>query len=118
MRKLKIYLDNCCYNRPYDDQVQPKVILETLARLYIQEQVLNHRLDLVWSYVLKYENSRNIGEAKRTAIAQWEKLSVKFIDKSEPLMALAHEAENTGIKQFDALQCTQRVHCLRYYGAV
>jgi hypothetical protein len=61
MRKLKVYLDNCCFNRPYDDQIQPKVILETPAKLYIQELALNHRLHLVWSYALKYENSRNIG---------------------------------------------------------
>jgi len=56
--------------------------------------------------------------AKRTAIAQWEQLSVEFIGKTEPLMALAHEVEKTGMKPFDALRCTQRVRCLRYYGAV
>ena len=66
VRKTKIYLDNCCYNRPYDDQAQPKVILETLAKLYIQELVLNRKIDLVWSYVLKFENSQNILESKRT----------------------------------------------------
>jgi predicted nucleic acid-binding protein len=89
------------------------VILETLAKLYIQEQVLNHRLDLVWSYVLKYENSRNIGEAKRTAVAQWEQLSVEFIGKSEPLVALAHELEKTGMKPFDALHiaCAITARC-------
>jgi predicted nucleic acid-binding protein len=113
MRKLKIYLDNCCFNRPYDDQKQPKVILETLAKLYIQELALNHRLDLVWSYALKYENSRNVGEAKRTAIAQWENLSVEFIGKSEQLVALAHEIEKTGIKPFDALHiaCAITARC-------
>jgi hypothetical protein len=49
VRKTKIYLDNCCFNRPYDDQIQPKVILETLAKLYIQERVLKQEIDLVWS---------------------------------------------------------------------
>jgi predicted nucleic acid-binding protein len=113
MRKLKIYLDNCCYNRPYDDQIQPKVVIETLAKLYIQELVINQQIELVWSYVLKYENSRNIGEAKRAAIAQWETLSVEFIGKSEPLVALAHEVMETGIKAFDALHiaCAITAHC-------
>ncbi len=54
MQKLKIYLDSCCYNRPYDDQTQTKVVIETLAKLYVQELVLKHEIDLVWSYVLKY----------------------------------------------------------------
>ena len=26
---LKIYLDNCCYNRPFDEQDQNLIILET-----------------------------------------------------------------------------------------
>ena len=31
---LKVYLDNCCYNRPYDDQSQLRISLETQAKLY------------------------------------------------------------------------------------
>ena len=30
---MRVYLDNCCYNRPFDDQGQLKVLLETLAKL-------------------------------------------------------------------------------------
>ena len=113
MRKKKIYLDNCCLNRPYDDQIQPKVVLETLAKLYIQELVLNKKIDLVWSYILKYENSYNIVEAKRTAIAQWERLCVEFVGRSEPLVLLAHEIEKKGIKAFDALHiaCAITAQC-------
>ena len=113
LRKNKIYLDNCCYNRPYDDQIQPKVIIETLAKLHIQELVLNQKLDLVWSYILAYENSQNISEAKREAISQWEKLSVEFIGKSDSLVALAQKIEKTGIKPFDALHisCAITAQC-------
>ena len=103
MRKTKIYLDNCCFNRPFDDQTQPKVVIETLAKLYVQELVLKSELDLVWSYILKYENSRNIVAAKRTAIARWENLSAEFVGKSETLVSLAHGIEKTGIKPVDAL---------------
>ncbi|GAB6392660.1 MAG: PIN domain-containing protein [Treponematales bacterium] len=103
MRKLRIYLDSCCYNRPYDDQSQAKVVLETLAKLYIQELVLNKKLDLVWSYILKFENSQNSFEAKREAIAQWEKLSVRFVGKSDEVVTLAKGVEATGVKPPDAL---------------
>ena len=34
--KYRIYLDNCCFNRPYYDQSQLKIYLETQAKLYIQ----------------------------------------------------------------------------------
>ena len=30
---MRVYLDNCCYNRPFDDQNQLKVRLETIAKL-------------------------------------------------------------------------------------
>jgi hypothetical protein len=63
-------LDNCAYNRPYDDQTQPKVTLETLAKLHIQELALKREIDIVWSYIFKFENSRNLFNAKREAIAQ------------------------------------------------
>jgi hypothetical protein len=36
MGSPKIYLDMCSYNRPFDDQEQMKVRLETEAKLYIQ----------------------------------------------------------------------------------
>jgi predicted nucleic acid-binding protein len=103
MQKLKIYLDSCCYNRPYDDQTQTKVVIETLAKLYVQELVLKHELDLVWSYVLKYENSLNSVESKRAAIAQWEKLSVQFIRQSASVVALGKEIMATGVKPLDSL---------------
>ena len=35
MTKLKLYLDNCCFNRPFDDQSQLLVRLETEAKLFI-----------------------------------------------------------------------------------
>lgn len=33
---MRVYLDNCCYNRPFDDQTQLKVRLETEAKLFVQ----------------------------------------------------------------------------------
>ena len=113
MRDLTIYLDNCCYNRPYDNQTQTKVVLETLAKLYIQELVLNKKLKLVWSYILKFENSQNTFEAKREAIAQWETVSIQFVNKSAEVIALAKEVEHTGVHSVDALHiaCAVTAKC-------
>ncbi len=44
-----IYLDNCCFNRPFDDQDQTRVRLETEAKLSIQDLVRSKVLRLVWS---------------------------------------------------------------------
>lgn len=42
---LRIYLDMCCYNRPYDDQSQLKVAMETQSKLYIQSLIKDKKLD-------------------------------------------------------------------------
>ena len=56
----KVYLDNCCYNRPYDDQTQTRIKEETQAKMSIQRAIINGDLDLVTSTILYYENSRNL----------------------------------------------------------
>jgi hypothetical protein len=48
---LRIYLDNCTFNRPFDDQNQLKIKLETEAKLYIQQAIANGTFELVWSYI-------------------------------------------------------------------
>ena len=101
--KFRIYLDNCCFNRPYDDQSQPRVRFETQAKLYIQKLVFERKVELVWSYILKYENSRNPFDAKRNAIARWEKMSSLFITMSDEIVNEADIISLTGIKTADAL---------------
>ncbi|GHT42995.1 hypothetical protein FACS189437_10860 [Bacteroidia bacterium] len=99
----RIYLDNCCFNRPYDDQVQQRIIFETQAKLYIQEQVLNKHIELVWSYILEFENSRNLSEAIRNAIIKWKNLSILFVDKTDGIIETAKDIMATGIQAADAL---------------
>ena len=36
---MKVYLDNCCYNRPYDDQSYLRISLESQAKLYVQHLI-------------------------------------------------------------------------------
>ena len=43
---MKVYLDNCCYNRPYDDQSQLRISLETQAKLQIQSMIRNKDIEL------------------------------------------------------------------------
>ena len=62
---MKVYLDNCCYNRPYDDQTQIRIHLETEAKLHIQDMIKNSEFALVTSYVLEYENGKNRFSHKR-----------------------------------------------------
>ncbi len=65
---MKIYLDNCCFNRPFDGQSQLRILLELEAKLRIQENIRSGSFELVWSYILDYENSQNPFRERRK---QW-----------------------------------------------
>ncbi len=56
---MLIYLDLRCFNRPYDDQSQMRVRLETEAKLALQDKVRGGACHLVWSAVPDLENSKN-----------------------------------------------------------
>lgn len=56
---MRVHLDMCCYNRPYNDQSRIKVSLETQVKLHIQELIQEKRLELDTSYVLRYECEQN-----------------------------------------------------------
>lgn len=103
---LKIYLDNCCYNRPYDDQSQIRISLEAQAKIYIQTMIETGNFKLVSSYILIYENSRNRIETKRKAIEQFIKDNTAiYIDDSysEEVEHVAIEIQQTGVKSADAI---------------
>ncbi len=70
---MRVYLDNCSYNRPYDDQSQMRIHLETQAKLHIQDMVRAGRVELVTSYVLDFENSNNRSMQKKMTIEKFMK---------------------------------------------
>lgn len=46
---MRVYLDNCSFNKPFDEQTQPRTRLETEAKLCIQNGVQAGTLELAWS---------------------------------------------------------------------
>ena len=105
MGLLKIYLDNCCYNRPYDDQTQMKVSLETSAKLEIQRMIRNGDVLLVSSYILTYENNANRFSSKRIDIKEFiSKYTHTYVSENYDVKVrlLAAEIMRTGIKRLDA----------------
>ena len=100
---MKIYLDNCCYNRPFDDQSQMRIRLETESKLYIQSGVREKKYSLVWSYMLDYENNENPYDEKRNAIAPWKEIADDYCPSSDDVFSLGSEIMKHGIKSKDAL---------------
>lgn len=103
---MRIYLDNCCYNRPYDDQSQIRIHLETEAKLHIQDMVKNGEMDLVTSFMLEYENGKNRFFHKRQAITDFMNNSESYyvgIERLKEAKEIAKQITDTGVKSADAL---------------
>jgi len=98
-----VYLDNCCFNRPFDDQLHPLVRLETEAKLLIQSEISHGRLKLVWSYILSKENHDNPFEDRRNQIATWEALANQKITRTTQIETHAKSLLSLDIKAKDAL---------------
>ena len=52
---MRIYLDNCCYNRPYDDQTQEKIHMEGEAILAIIDKCILNDDEIIGSPVIDFE---------------------------------------------------------------
>lgn len=110
---MRIYMDNCCFNRPFDSQVQLRVRLETEAKLRIQERVVAGEIDLVWSYILDYENAANPFEERRAAVSLWRRHSVVDVVETPELLENARSLAALGIRSKDALHvaCAVEAGC-------
>jgi predicted nucleic acid-binding protein len=103
MGNKTIYLDNCTYNRPFDDQSQLRISLETQAKLYIQSLIKDNKIDLIYSYVCFYENYINPFENKRLSISDFSKHSKYSVGESRGILVRANEMIQKKIKPLDAL---------------
>ncbi|MCD7864634.1 MAG: hypothetical protein LUG54_01130 [Clostridiales bacterium] len=94
-----------------------KIHLETQAKLYIQGKIRTGKYDLVWSYILDYENSKNPYPEKQLAISPWREIATLHVAKeTDELLAYAESLAEKNIKTYDALHiaCAVSAHC-EYY---
>ncbi len=105
MGKVLVYLDNCCFNRPYDDQSQIRINLETQAKLYIQKLIVDQKIELVYSYMSRYENSQNPFKIRKDTIANFFRKASVYVseDNADIIQNNASEIMKTGIKAKDAI---------------
>ncbi|KPA13840.1 hypothetical protein MHK_005954 [Candidatus Magnetomorum sp. HK-1] len=100
---MKIYLDNCCFNRPFDDQSQLRIKLESEAKLKIQYDVRAGKYQLVWSYILDYENNSNPYYERKRQINEWKIYSIVDVQENTEIIDKANTLKDIGIRKKDAL---------------
>ena len=63
---MRVYLDNCCHNRPFDEQSQLRIRLETEARMEVHD------------YTRWRENYMYIGESVRETATRAKAVASKI----------------------------------------
>ena len=106
---MKIYLDNCSFNRPFDDQAQIRIRIEAEAKLYLQTLIDQGKLELVWSYILDYENMANPYEFRQLVIKKWKKKATVNIHENESVLNYAEQLVKKDLKAKDALHIASAI---------
>lgn len=93
---MRLYLDNCMFNRPYDDQTHILIRLEAEAKLQIQQLIRDGQHQLIWSYILDYENAKNPYVERGEQIGTWKRYARIDITESPELLQRANQFSQLG----------------------
>ena len=110
---MVIYLDSCCYNRPYDTADQLTVVLEAQCKLYIQQLVKDGFITLVSSYMVRYESSQNpYAERRENIEAYIRRYSSVYVsdERKSEIEQAATDIMRTGVKFKDACHVASAIY--------
>ena len=100
---MKIYLDVCCLNRPFNDQTQDRIHLEAEAIL----SILNHSRTSGWSVIgsdaIDFEILKMPDNDKRLMVQILSTIFDTHVKVDAGLERRAVELKRTGLKAMDAL---------------
>lgn len=99
---MRIYMDVCCLNRPFDDQSQDRIQLEAGAITKILLKCLFGKWSLVSSDAVNFEISKNADMDKIQKILNLLNVVKEHIYLTENITKRAMELENIGFKRFDS----------------
>ena len=101
---MKIYLDNCCYNRPFDDQTQERIHLESEAILTILQRGQSGIYSIIGSNILELEMDRMHDIVKRERVKELYKVADLRIMYTEEIKKRSQEImSQSKIRAFDSL---------------
>lgn len=100
---MRVYMDACCLNRPFDDQSQHRIRLESEAILIIMNRIHAGEWEWIGSEVLTIELENTPNVEKRKYLAELASGIQTNITLSESEILRANELEKLGFKSFDAL---------------
>ncbi len=98
-----LYLDTCCLNRPFDDQTQERIRLESEAVLAILSRIEKGEWDWVGSEVLVDEIEQTPDTQKLSRARLLSGFIKQMVEVGDAEVTRSRELQKEGFKEFDAL---------------
>jgi hypothetical protein len=99
----KIYMDVCCWNRPFDDQTQARVRLEAEAVLAVVSEIERGHSQLLHSEVVDLEIANAPGLQRRERLQTLVPSRHQYVRYDQGISTRALEMERRGFAGIDAL---------------
>jgi predicted nucleic acid-binding protein len=100
---MRIYLDCCSLQRPFDDKSQPRIAVEAEAVLVILALCESHQLNLISSEALVFEIDHIPDQTRKDDALAILKIAKETVELTPELEALARRLRASGLKPLDAL---------------
>lgn len=100
---MKIYMDVCCLNRPFDDQTQDKIRIESDAILAILSKCMQGQWHLLSSEVIDIEIGKIPDEWKKIKVYKLYSLAKENVMLNKIIIKRVYELQDFGLKAFDGL---------------
>lgn len=101
---MTLYLDNCCYNRPFDDQTQDRIHIESEAILAVLKACENGMITILSSPIVRMEIDKFSNADKREKVLALYSLANPDIPFTEEIKKRAEEIRtNSSIRVMDSL---------------
>mgnify|MGYP001160650756 FL=1 len=100
---MKIYLDTCCLNRPFDDQSQERIRLETEAMMIIFARFSRKEWTWMGSQALELEIDRAPDLEQKSRLKRTYEFVRQSVSIGSKEIERARELEKLGFSGFDAI---------------
>jgi predicted nucleic acid-binding protein len=106
---MTVYLDTCSIQRPFDDQSQLRVAMESEAVLRAIQLVEQGNLDLLAFETLRIETEQNPHSRRRRFAFGVLALATRVVETDSQIESRARRYEDIGLRPFDALHLSSAV---------
>jgi len=100
---MKVYLDMCALKRPFDDQTQGRILIETTAVTRILDATAAGVLTLCNSAALVAENRRNPNRQRRERVSALLASIGSPVPATPGIFTRAEDLARYGLRDMDAL---------------